>query len=99
MNAIDNPVAADNMPSGVAVYPHVAGWDTEPVSNVANVVSAVADFTTAELVLFARLLCAADGEKASWLIDALIKVQEVEPDAERHERIEAAILAGAGALE
>ena len=84
---------------GVTVYPHVAGWDNEPTSNVANVVSAVADLTTAELVLFARLLCAADEEKASWLIDVLIKVLEVEPDPERHERIEAAILAGAGALE
>ena len=52
-----------------------------------------------ELAEFARHLVAASELQASWLIDALIIKLEVEPDAERHERIAAAILAGAGALE
>ena len=62
-------------------------------------VATVVSLTPSELAEFARHLVAASELQASWLIDALIIKLEVEPSAERHERIAAAILAGAGALE
>lgn len=85
---------------GMIVYPHVAGWDATPIDDrIAAAVATVVSLTPSELAEFARHLVAASELQASWLIDALIIKLEVEPSAERHERIAAAILAGAGALE
>lgn len=72
---------------GVTVYPHVAGWD-EPGETVAI----PADVAAALLA----------HHSADWcirLIDELLELMEASKDAERYERIAAAILAGAGALE
>lgn len=73
---------------GVAVYPHVAGWDTEPTSNVA-IPGDVA----------AQLWATHSDDWCIRLIDELLALMEAAKDAERHERIAAAILAKAGALE
>ncbi len=85
---------------GCAVFPHVTGWDAQPFDDrLTAAVNVVASLTPSELTEFARRLVFASELHTSWLIDALITKLEVEPDAQRHERIAAAILAGAGALE
>ena len=90
----------DDTRHGVTVFPHVTGWDATPIDDrLVAAVATVVSLTPSELAEFARHLVAASELQASWLIDALIIKLEVEPDAERHERIAAAILAGAGALE
>ena len=70
---------------GVGVFPHVIGWDTEPVVIPATVA--------------AQLWAMHSDEWCIRLIDELLELMEAAKDAERHERIAAAILAGAGALE
>lgn len=72
---------------GVAVYPHVAGWDTEPAP-----VAIPADVA-------AQLWATHSDDWCIRLIDELLDLMEASKDAERHERIAAAILAKAGALE
>ena len=66
---------------GVEVYPHVAGWDTVPVEQIAIGADAMpADVAEA---LFAK-------HSAGWcerLIDELLTLMEVAKDAERHARI------------
>ena len=77
----------DEIQHGVTVYPHVAGWDA-PTETVA-IPSDVA----------AQLWATHSDEWCIRLIDELLELMEAAKDAERHERIAAAILAGAGALE
>lgn len=81
---------------GVDVYPHVAGWDAELATPLAQI-SVHADAAASDVA--AALLAYHSADWCIRLIDALITKLEVEPDADRHERIAAAILAGAGALE
>mgnify|MGYP000845412404 FL=1 len=76
---------SDDIRHGVTVYPHVAGWDTEPVVIPATVA--------------AQLWSTHSDEWCIRLIDELLELMEAAKDAERHDRIAAAILAGAGALE
>lgn len=78
----------DDIQHGVTVFPHVAGWDTEPTSNVAI-----------PGVVAAQLWALHSDDWCIRLIDELLDLMEATKDAERHERIAAAILAGAGALE
>ena len=72
---------------GVTVYPHVAGWDTEPAP-----VAIPSDVAAQLWSLYSDDWCVR-------LIDELLELMEAAKDAERHERIAAAILAKAGALE
>lgn len=92
---------SDELRPGVTVFPHVAGWDTAPTHTRPAVVlaGAVAMLDDGALTEFAAALVAGNSDLADRLINALITKLEVEPDAERHDRIAAAILAGAGALE
>lgn len=73
---------------GVVVYPHVAGWDTEPTNNVAIPADVAA-----------QLWATHSDDWCIRLIDELLELMEAAKDAERHDRIAAAILAGARALE
>ena len=77
----------DDIRHGVTVYPHVAGWDTEPAPVVIPATVAAALWSTHS------------DEWCIRLIDELLELMEAAKDAERHERIAAAILAKAGALE
>ena len=72
---------------GVIVYPHVAGWDTDTAPVVIPATVAAALWSTHS------------DEWCIRLIDELLEMMEAAKDAERHERIAAAILSGAGALE
>ena len=76
---------SDELRHGVTVFPHVAGWDTEPVVIPATVA--------------AQLRSTHSDDWCIRLIDELLELMEAAKDAERHERIAAAILAKAGALE
>ena len=76
---------SDDIRHGVTVYPHVAGWDTEPVVIPATVA--------------AQLWSTHSDEWCIRLIDELLELMEAAKDAERHERIAAAIMAKAGSLE
>lgn len=77
---------SDEIQHGVTVYPHVAGWDApESVAIPADVA--------------AQLWATHSDDWCIRLIDELLALMEAAKDAERHERIAAAILAGARALE
>lgn len=78
---------SDETRHGVTVYPHVAGWDTDTTPVVIPATVA------------AQLWAMHSDEWCIRLIDELLELMEAAKDAERHERIAAAILAGAGALE
>lgn len=86
---------------GVTVFPHVVAVQAINTAEVVTVplaqIAIGADALPGDVAVILMAKHSAD-----WcirLIDALITKLEVEPDAQRHERIAAAILAGAGALE
>lgn len=71
----------DSMASGVAVYPHVAGWDAPTATRPAlTAAGTVALFDNAALREFAQALVNADMIKADYLIDALIDALEMPHD-------------------
>lgn len=87
---------SDDIRHGVGEYDHVAGWDAAAVVPMAQIAIA-ADAIPGDVA--AALWSTHSDEWCIRLIDELLELMEASKDAERHERIAAAILAGAGALE
>ena len=87
---------SDDIRHGVVVFPLVAGWDAEAVVPMAQIAIA-ADAIPGDVA--AALWSTHSDEWCIRLIDELLEMMEAAKDAERHDRIAAVILAGAGALE
>ena len=77
---------SNDIQHGVTVFPHVAGWDAPETVAVPGDVAA-------------QLWALRSDDWCIRLIDELLELMEAAKDAERHERIAAAIMAKAGSLE
>lgn len=77
---------------GVDVYPHVAGWDTQPVDDhIAQAASIVSSLTNSELTEFARQLVAENATQCDRLIDACIDAFEMQPQRQRATELSAVV--------